>query len=154
MSDERPPLDKAVCHALYSAANATLQLYRDLLAPWGLTYQQLLVLGLLWEEGTVTPGRIGEALLIDTSSVAGLLRRLQRDGLVERDVDAADRRRVLVTATAKADGIRSELGFLEECMIRAVDLDEPSALALIDQLHALRSSLAAFPRPEPALRTA
>ena len=34
-------LDELVCFAIYSAANSTAQTYRQVLAPWNLTYTQL-----------------------------------------------------------------------------------------------------------------
>ncbi len=141
-------LHEAVCLALYSATNATVQLYRDLLAPWGLSYQQVMVLGLLWEEGETTPGRIAEALMLDSSSVAGLLNRLQAAGLVERETDPSDRRRVRVTSTERGREIAGQLGWLEDCLTRAIALDRDQAHDLVTRLHELRETIAAFPRPQ------
>lgn len=140
--------NEAVCLALYSTMNATLQLYRDLLSPWGLTYQQLMVLGLLWSEGEQTPGEISAALMLDTSSVAGLLSRMQSAGLVERETSPADRRRVRVTPTPRSHEIVAELGWLEGCMTQAIDLEPDEAHDLVTRLNDLRERLAAFPRPE------
>ncbi|MDE0547626.1 MarR family winged helix-turn-helix transcriptional regulator [Microbacterium sp. C7(2022)] len=153
-TDHTSALSKAVCLALYSTANATLQLYRDLLAPWGLSYQQLMVLIVLWEEEVATPGHLADTLMLDSSSVAGLLRRMQRDGLIERSTDAADRRRVLVTATAAGHALRDQLGPVAECLGEAVPLDERSAAELISQLDTLRASLVAYERPAAASLTA
>lgn len=144
-------IDDVMCHALYTAAQSTVQLYRDLLAPWGLTFQQLLVLGVLWKNSTMTPGEIGEALRLDSSSVAGLLRRMQDSELIERTTDRSDRRRVCVTATEHSLSIRDELGWLEECVARALGFEKADAMELIARLHTLRASIDAFPRePHPA----
>ena len=62
-------LEDSVCFAVYSAAQATVQLYRDLLAPWGVTYQQLLVLGILWRDESTSPGRIADELQIGRAHV-------------------------------------------------------------------------------------
>lgn len=148
-------VSQAVCLALYSTTHATLQLYRDLLGPWGLSYPQLMVLGLLWESGEQTPGAISEALWLDSSSVAGLLRRMEKNGLIARDVDPDDRRRVRVTATDHSQQLRTELGWLEECLTGAMDLDETAAHDLVTRLRSLRDTIAAFDRPDPrALVTA
>ncbi|UNX53826.1 MarR family transcriptional regulator [Georgenia sp. TF02-10] len=143
--DER--LSEAVCLALYSAMNATLQLYRDLLAPWGLTYQQLMVLAVLWEHEEATPGRIAETLMLDSSSVAGLLNRLERAGLVSREVDPDDRRRVRVRATPDSQEVRGQLGWLEDCLTQAMDLDPGAAHELVARLSGLRETVSTFPRP-------
>ena len=150
MSETRSPIrrNEAVCLALYSTMNATLQLYRDLLSPWSLSYQQLMVLGLLWSEGEQTPGEISAALLLDTSSVAGLLRRMQEAGLIERETSSTDRRRVRVTPTARSREIIAELGWLEGCMTEAIDLEPDEAHDLVTRLNDLRARVTAFPRPE------
>jgi DNA-binding MarR family transcriptional regulator len=141
------PMNQAVCLALYSAMNATVQLYRDLLAPWGLTYQQLMVLGVLWQEAEATPSRIGEVLMLDSSTVAGLLNRLETAGLVHREPDPEDRRRVRVLPSERSRTISSELGWLEACLAEAIDLTPAQAGDLVSRLHALRESVATFPRP-------
>ncbi len=143
-------MNEAVCLALYSAMNATVQLYRDLLAPWGLTYQQLMVLGVLWQEHEATPGRIADVLMLDSSTVAGLLRRLEAADLVDRTPDPDDGRRVRVVATARSREIASELGWLEACLAEAIDLTPAQASDLIGRLHALRASVTHFPRPAGA----
>ena len=146
-------LNQAVCFALYSAMNATVQLYRDLLAPWGLTYQQLMVLGVLWQETEATPTRIGEALMLDSSTVAGLLKRLESAELVLRTPDPDDRRRVRVIASERSRAIASELGWLESCLAEAIDLTPAQAGDLISRLHALRGSVAQYPRPADGRRS-
>lgn len=141
-------MSEAVCLALYSTMNATLQLYRDLLAPWGLSYQQLMVLGVLWEEGESTPGRIAQVLGIDSSSVAGLLRRLQGEELIARETDPGDRRRVRVTPTDRGRRIAEELGWLEACVTEAMSMEASVAHDLVTRLDALRQTVLAFPRPQ------
>lgn len=141
-------LDEAICLALYSTMHAVLGLYRDLLAPWGLSYQQLLVLALLWQDEPQSPGRIATALTLDSSSVTGLLSRLERDGLVRREVDPTDRRRVTVHPTERALEVRGQLGWLTECVAQASGLDEVAAGDLIQRLHVLRAAVTVFPRPD------
>lgn len=149
-NDPTNRMDAAVCLAVYGAANATLQLYRDLLAPWGLTFQQLMVLGVLQEAGETTPGGIADALMVDSSSVTGLLNRMERAGMIERDVDRADRRRVLVRSTSHARETLGRLGWIEDCLAEAVALDDDAARDLVTRLHALRDTVSAFTRPETA----
>ncbi len=142
-------IDDVLCHALYSTAQATVQLYRDLLAPWGVSFQQLMVLGVLWRDGEQTPGGIAEALSLDSSSVAGLLGRMQSAGLIERAIDPTDRRRIQVRATAKAVRLRGELDWLESCVTEALGVSVPEAQDLAERLRSLRSNVQAFARERP-----
>ncbi|MER7466931.1 MarR family transcriptional regulator [Streptomyces sp. NPDC097981] len=51
---------------------------------------------------TVTPGRLGEALNLNSAGTTALLDRLERPGLVRRVRDERDRRRVLLVVEQKA----------------------------------------------------
>ncbi|MFD5513581.1 MarR family transcriptional regulator [Streptomyces sp. NPDC059761] len=50
----------------------------------------------------VTPGRLGEALRLNSAGTTGLLDRLERLGLVRRSRDERDRRRILLVVEPKA----------------------------------------------------
>ncbi len=141
---ESATLESSVCFALYSSLQTTLGLYRELLAPWGLTYQQLLVLAIVWERGEVAPGVLADELCLDPSSVSGLLGRMERAGLVRREHDAADRRAVRVTPTERSLDIRAELGHLERCVTDAMQITRADAETLVASLHSLRTTVRAY----------
>ena len=140
-------LDNALCFALYSSLQATMGIYRELLAPWGLTYQQYIVLVVLWERGAVTVGELAAALHLESSTVSGLIRRLERDGLVVKERDAADQRVVRVRCTERGAALRAEMAGIPACAAEAMTggTEEGAAQAgqLIDELHHLRSTLRA-----------
>ncbi len=71
-------LDDQLCFALYAAANAMQRAYTPLLAPFGLTYLQYLVLLVLWEADDLTVGEIGRRLYLDSGTLTPVLRRLVR----------------------------------------------------------------------------
>ena len=141
-----------MCFAVYSAAQATVQLYRELLAPWGVTYQQLLVLSILWREGSTSPSRIAAELHLDASTITGILNRLETAGLIERTRPAGDRRAVAVTATEASDDLRASLHRVVGCVADAMNLEPDAARSLIDALHGLRESMTSADRP--SLRSA
>jgi MarR family transcriptional regulator, organic hydroperoxide resistance regulator len=104
-----PVTDEMVCFSLYSAARATTQAYRALLAPWGLTYPQYLVLAILWHEGDQTIGSLGEAMQLDSGTLSPLVRRLEQAGHVAKTRRVDDERIVTVTLTPEGQALRSEL---------------------------------------------
>lgn len=135
-----------MCFAVYSAAQATVQLYRDLLAPWGVTYQQLLVLSILWREESASPGRIAAELHLDASTISGILNRLEAAGLIARTRPAGDRRAVAVTATEASADLQASLHRVAGCVGDAMKLDPDAARSLIDTLHDLRDNVASADR--------
>src|SRR6201985_60348 len=92
-------LDKQLCFALYSASLAMTKVYKPLLAPLGLTYPQYLVMLALWEEDAQTVSQLGDKLALDSGTLTPLLKRLEAQGQVGRERDAADERRVIVRLT-------------------------------------------------------
>jgi len=73
--------------------------YRPLLTELNLTYPQYLVLLVLWEEGRVRVGQLGERLQLDSGTLSPLLKRLETNGFVRRERSLADERLVDVTLT-------------------------------------------------------
>jgi DNA-binding MarR family transcriptional regulator len=83
----------------------------------GLNRTDLGLLGLLEAQGARTPGQIAEASGLTTGAVTGVVDRLEKAGLVRREPDPADRRRVLVK-------------LLVERLGRVVEVHTPLHLAL------------------------
>ncbi len=66
-------------------------------AAFGLGITDMKTLSILLREGAMTAGRIAERLSLTTGAVTNLIDRLERRGLVIRQRDAQDRRKVIVT---------------------------------------------------------
>src|SRR5207237_2250998 len=88
-------LDHQLCFALYSASLAMTKLYKPLLDPLGLTYPQYLAMLVLWEGDGITVSELGQRLPPDSGTLTPLLKRLESQGLLARERDRADERRVL-----------------------------------------------------------
>ncbi|UDL87556.1 MarR family transcriptional regulator [Mesorhizobium sp. PAMC28654] len=101
-----PRLDQHLCFALYSASGLMTRLYRPLLEPLSLTYPQYLTMLALWEHAPRTVGALGETLGLDSATLTPLLKRLEANGLVTRQRDPADERRVLVEPTQQGRALR------------------------------------------------
>ncbi|WP_431681680.1 MarR family winged helix-turn-helix transcriptional regulator [Kitasatospora sp. KL5] len=92
---------------------------------------------------TVTPGRLGAALRLNSAGTTGLVDRLERLGLVRRSRDEQDRRRVLLTVDEKAvalgwsffgpviGGLVSAAGAFDEAELATVHRYLTAALAAV-----------------------
>ncbi|WP_084679765.1 MULTISPECIES: homoprotocatechuate degradation operon regulator HpaR [Curvibacter] len=67
----------------------------------GLSDQQWRVLRVLGEHGVVETGRVAREAFILGPSLTGVLARMERDGLIQRQRDPQDARRTVVQATDK-----------------------------------------------------
>ena len=140
-----PPLlwlDNQVCFALYSTSLAMTKLYKPLLDAIGLTYPQYLVMLVLWEQDGPTVSELGERLFLDSGTLTPLLKRLEASGLVERQRDPQDERRVRITLTPGGRALRDDAESVPACVLRGSRTALPELQALTRQLQALRAQLA------------
>lgn len=137
-----PVTDEMVCFSLYSAARATTQAYRALLAPWGLTYPQYLVLAILWHEGDQTIGSLGDAMQLDSGTLSPLVRRLEQAGHVVKARSADDERVVTVNLTESGRALRTELASVPAQVARFSGIrDDAHRRRLIAELQELTALL-------------
>lgn len=141
MSDTALVPDDFICFAVYSAGHAFNRVYKPLLSALGLTYPQYLVLVALWAKDDRTVGSLGETLLLETSTLTPLLKRLERMGLVTRARDAADERQVRIRLTPDGAALQAKARDYPSCVDAATGL-APEALArLRRQILAVRTAL-------------
>lgn len=84
----------------------------------GMNLIDLQVTNILDLTGPVTAGRLAELTGVTTGAVTGMLNRLEEAGLVRRERDPDDRRRVIVRLTPNEDVMR-EIGPIFESIGRA-----------------------------------
>ncbi len=101
-------LDDELCFAFFAAARALTRIYREVLDPIGLTYPQLLVLIVLWEENGATVSRIGDRLMLDSGTLTPLIKRMETMDLVRRERGTDDEREVHVWLQPKGNALQSE----------------------------------------------
>ncbi|WP_245556839.1 MarR family winged helix-turn-helix transcriptional regulator [Gryllotalpicola ginsengisoli] len=130
-------LEPMLCFAVYSAQRQIGQIYRELLAPWGLSYTQYLVLIALWTDGGLAVGRLGELLGLDSGTLSPLLKRLEARGVLTRVRSATDERVVTVSLTDAGRRLRDELADVPRCFGERLGITQQFADGLREQLKAL-----------------
>lgn len=133
-------LDDQLCFALYAATHAITRRYRPLLEEIGLTYPQYLVMLVMWEENSVTVGRIAGRLQLDSHAVTPLVDRLEGAGLVCRS-RGTDRREVVVTATTCGRDLKERAARAQRQVACATGLAPIQLADLRRQLRALTDQL-------------
>ena len=132
-----PRLDEQLCFALHAASRAFTQRYRALLEPLGLTYTQYIVMLVLWEEDGLGVKELGERLRLDSGTLTPLLKRLEREGHVERARDKQDEPRVLVFLTEGGRTLGEDAATMHSDLLCSLSFDAQEMIALREKLHAL-----------------
>jgi DNA-binding MarR family transcriptional regulator len=144
------PVDQQLCFALYSASRAMTAAYRPVLTEMNLTYPQYLVMLVLWEEGHVTVGRLGERLQLDSGTLSPLLKRLEANGFVQRERSRHDERLVEVTLTPAGRRLEGRAQCIPEELGSATGMTQQEAADLRDAVRLLTDALTASNRKESA----
>ncbi len=138
-------LDEQLCFALYAAANAMQRAYTPLLAPFGLTYLQYLVLLVLWEADDLAVGEIGKRLHLDSGTLTPVLRRLEGLGFVKRRRSIEDERTVRIRLSPAGSALEREMDAMRIALLPKVALDASTIAKLRDSLRSLHRNLTAGP---------
>jgi DNA-binding MarR family transcriptional regulator len=92
---------------------------RSLVQSHGLTGPQSLILRAVINAGGLTPGELARQLSLSQATVTDIVKRLEARGLLTRTRDLADRRRVIVTATAQGRELQASAPpLLQETFVR------------------------------------
>lgn len=140
-ADDLLKIDHMICFALYSAGHAFTRLYKPLLDPLGLTYPQFLVMVTLWEKDNRTVSEIGETLLLESSTLTPLLKRLETAGMVRRTRDLDDERVVRIQLTREGAALKQKATGIPQTIGCTTSLSVSDMIKLTGDLKALREKL-------------
>jgi len=91
-----------ICFNLGRVMRRVYDHYEKRLMPFGLTSPQYFVFNALWMGDGISIGELGERVALDTSTLTGIIDRMERNGYLQRRPNPDDRRSVLVFLTPKA----------------------------------------------------
>ncbi len=86
-----------------------MQHFRPILNHFGVTEQQWRIIRTLHENGKMEPREICEHCMIYSSSLAGILKRMEELGFITRHPVAEDKRRVLIHLNEKSEQLAREM---------------------------------------------
>tara|TARA_B100001939_G_scaffold226058_1_gene194584 strand:+ start:195 stop:644 length:450 start_codon:yes stop_codon:yes gene_type:complete len=140
-TESLPVLHEQLCFALYTATHRIIRAYRPLLEPLGLTYVQYLVMLVLWESAPRSVGELGQQLHLDSGTLTPLLKRMEKSGLVLRERDSEDERRVLISLTDEGRNLRTKANEVSDSMLCQIELTRPDAMELRQRIMELANTL-------------
>lgn len=115
-------LDNQLCFPLYACAKEIVRQYRTPLEPLGLTYTQYVVMMVLWECGSITEKELGERVHLDSGTLAPLLKRLDKQGLVKRERPDHNERTLQITLTDAGIAMQEKALSVPETMKNCIGL--------------------------------
>lgn len=132
--DDALELDRQVCFALAVASRSVIGVYRPILEPLGLTHPQYLTMLALWERAPMRFGEIAEALRLDPATLSPIIKRLEQNGLIEREPVAGDERTFQLVPTAEGQALRERALEVPPAVVARLGLPIERLMALRDEL--------------------
>jgi homoprotocatechuate degradation regulator HpaR len=124
--------------------------FRPILNHYGLTEQQWRILRVLDERGQCEPWEICEMCQISSSSMAGVLARMEETGLVQRSRVSGDQRRVLVELGKRGDRLIDEIAPLIASLYENIERAYGKRL-FNDLFRSLENFIEAADKPVPTV---
>ena len=134
---EAMKLANQLCFPLYAAARNVTNLYTPWLKPLGLTYTQYIVFLVLWEKDGISVSELGQRLMLDNGTLSPLLKKLEREGYVQRRRRAEDDRVVELTLTEAGRALQEQAREIPARVAGCVDLPPEKARQLYTLLYEL-----------------
>ena len=137
---EQLRLENQLCFPLYACAKEVVRQYRKPLEALNLTYTQYIVMMVLWEFGAMTEGELGKRVHLDSGTLAPLLKRLEKLGLLERIRPENNERKLLLRLTPDGEKLKQKAQSVPAAMKACIQLPKEELLQLRELLNkALRS---------------
>ena len=133
----------------YSIAVRLLNIQNDkvanaMLAPFGLSHAQFKVLNLLFARPAFSMRQVDieDFFQISNPTVTGILRSLEKKGLIERRTNPDDTRSKLIGVTDKAEAVREDMHGIERTLSAGLDrvLSAEEKKTLMDMLNRIIES--------------
>lgn len=102
-------LNQCINLLMTRAQQVVHQQFRTRLSALGVTPVQYAVMSALWKEDNLTPSQIAAAISLDSSTVTGILDRLENKNLLKRMPDPNDRRALRVVLTEEGRALEKPL---------------------------------------------
>lgn len=129
-------LENQLCFPLYACAKEVVRRYRKPLEELNLTYTQYVVMMVLWEFGGMTEGELGKKVHLDSGTLAPLLKRLEKQGLVNRVRPGDNERKLFLSLTEQGEALKEKAKTVPSAMQGCIPLEQEDLLllkSLLDQ---------------------
>lgn len=123
-------LKNQLCFPLYLCSKEIIRKYTPMLSKIDLTYTQYIVMMYFWENRESNVKEISKTLLLDSSTLTPILKKLESKGFVTRSRSITDERNLVVSITDKGMKLRDDALSIPCEMSNCLKLSEEEAKSL------------------------
>ena len=128
-------LKNQLCFPIYLCSKEIIRRYTPLLSKLDLTYTQYIVMMYFWEIEKSNVKDIGKALMLDSSTLTPLLKKLEKKEYITRVRSTKDERNLEISITEKGLKLRNDALSIPENMAKCIDLSKEEAEKLYSLIY-------------------
>lgn len=123
-------LENQLCFPIYLCSKEIIRKYTPYLNEINLTYTQYIVMMYFWEKKISNVKELGKALLLDSSTLTPLLKKLEMKGFVKRVRNTNDERNLEVTITPYGEELKEKALSIPQKIGKCINLNQEEANTL------------------------
>lgn len=128
-------LKNQLCFPLYLCSKEIIRKYTPLLGELDLTYTQYIVMMYMWEVKKSNVKEIGKAILLDSSTLTPLLKKLENKGYIRRERNEFDERNLIISLTNIGEHLKEKALYIPEKVGKCINLSPEEAKCLYNILY-------------------
>ena len=126
---------------LYLCSKEMIRRYSVYLNEIDLTYTQYIVMCFFWEKKTSNVKELGKIMLLDSSTLTPLLKKLEAKDLITRERSTTDERNLVLTLTKKGEKLKDEAASVVKKMQKDVGISDEAQDNLVESLVVILNKL-------------
>ena len=134
-------LSNQLCFPIYLCSKEIIRKYTPYLNKLDLTYTQYIVMMYLWEHKTCNVKELGNSLLLDSSTLTPLLKKLEIKGYIKRIRSKEDERNLNISLTNKGIELKDKAIDIPQNVGKCLNLNEEDAKTLYILLYKILSNI-------------
>ena len=128
-------LKNQLCFPIYLCSKEIIKKYTPWLEKLDLTYTQYIVMMYFWEKEKSNVKDIGKALMLDSSTLTPLLKKLENKGYVTRVRSTIDERNLEVAITDKGKKLKNKALDIPNKMGKCINLSKEETTTLYSLIY-------------------
>lgn len=128
-------LKNQLCFPIYLCSKEIIRKYTKFLDELNLTYTQYVVMMFFWENKKSNVKELGSTLLLDSSTLTPLLKKLESKGYITRVRSNIDERNLELTITDLGEKLKDKALSIPEKMGKCINLNEEEAKTLYTLIY-------------------
>lgn len=139
--DDVLKLKNQLCFPMYLCSKEIIRRYSKYLKNLDLTYTQYIVMMYFWEVGTSNLKELSNTLLLDSSTLTPLLKKLEQKGYLERKRNSFDGRNLVLQLTSKGINLKDKAKSIPKEMSKCLSLNNNDSKTLYNLLYKVLNNI-------------